>query len=167
MITPGVEELKDDISRCLRGSAHLLPRGQPGFCSQHSISPLLSAAAPVLKFDLSVNTDIRSQSRTQNKHFLFVTPTCLQNNGATRRIAKEREKKTKKTADTVAVTLLTGSTDELSSLTACACQCLVGPWVTRGELCPRGYKYILRQSGSSISNVLSAARLSFIFKPNS
>lgn len=68
------------------------------------------------------------------------------------------------TADTVAVTLLTGSTDELSSLTPCACQRLVGPRVTQGELCPRGYKYILQQSGS---NVLSAARLSFIFNPNS
>lgn len=77
------------------------------------------------------------------------------------------KKKRRTTADTVAVTLLTGSTDELSSLTPCACQHLVGPWVTQGELCPQGYKYILQQSGSSISNVLSAARLSFIFNPNS
>lgn len=130
VITPGVEELKDDISRCLRGSTHLVPRGQPGFCSQHSISLLLSAVALLLKFDLSVNTDIRWQSHTQNKHFLFVTLSCLQNNGATRRIAMERQKKRRTTADTVAVTLLTGSTDELSSLTPCACQHLVGD--TRG-----------------------------------
>ena len=65
-------------------------------------------------------------------------------------------------ADSLTVNLLASSRIN-SQVSPCDCHSLVGPWVAEKKSCPRGYVCILEQGWNSVSNVLSAVMLSFIY----